>query len=128
MWEANKGGIRLNHATMASFPLDSHPELLTSDLVSMVEQCKGGLVCLRTSLKGAKTLYICPLWIWESIKGKGGLHSALEVTVQGQSRVKTGQSLVQSLVQKNVSFGCTYGKEVVNFFQPNFTGKMLRAI
>ena len=54
--------------------------------------------------------------------------SALEVTVQGQSRVKTGQSLVQSLVQKNVSFGCTYGKEVVNFFQPNFTGKMLRAI
>ena len=48
----------LNHDIMASLPLDSHPELLKSYLVSAVEQCKGALVCLHTSFKGAKTLHI----------------------------------------------------------------------
>ncbi len=46
--------------------------------------------------------------------------TALGVPVQGQSLAETGQSLVQSLVHKNVNFGGTAGKEVVIFFQPNF--------
>jgi hypothetical protein len=46
--------------------------------------------------------------------------TALKVPVQGQSLVETGQSLVQSLVQKNVNFGGTADKDVVVFFQPNF--------
>jgi hypothetical protein len=54
---------RLNHDIMASYPPDSHSKLLTSDPVSAVEQCKGALLCLRTSLKGAKTLYMCPIWM-----------------------------------------------------------------
>jgi hypothetical protein len=40
-----------------------------SDPASAVERCKGALICLHTSLKGEKTLYICPLWMWEAIKG-----------------------------------------------------------
>jgi hypothetical protein len=64
----------LNHDIMTSFPLNSHPEpsIAKSDLVSAVsavQQCKGALICLHTSLKGAKTRYICPLQIRESIKG-----------------------------------------------------------
>ncbi len=54
----SKGVYSLNNDIMASFPLDTHPELLKSDLVSAVEWCKGALVCLHTSLKGAKTLYL----------------------------------------------------------------------
>jgi hypothetical protein len=54
--------------------------------------------------------------------------TALEVPVQGQSLLKTGPSLVQSLVHKNVNFGGTAGKEVVIFFQTNFTGILFRAI
>jgi hypothetical protein len=52
--------ISLNHDIMASFPLVSHPELPKSDLASAVLWCKGALICLRTSLKGGETLYICP--------------------------------------------------------------------
>ncbi len=48
--------------------------------------------------------------------------TALEVPVQGQSVVKTGQSLVQSLVHKNVNFGDTTGKEVVMFFNQTLQG------
>ncbi len=54
--------------------------------------------------------------------------TALEVPVQGQSQAETDQSLVQSLVQKNVNFGGTAGKEMVIFSQSNFTGIILRAI
>ncbi len=46
--------------------------------------------------------------------------TALEVPVQGQSLVETGQSLVQSLVQKKGNFGGTTGKEVVVFFNQTF--------
>ncbi len=59
----------LNHDIMASFPLNSHPELPKSDPTSAVQQCKGALICLGTSLKGAKTLFRCPLWIREASKG-----------------------------------------------------------
>jgi hypothetical protein len=48
--------------------------------------------------------------------------TALEVPVQGQSLVKTGQSLVQSLVRKNVNFGDTTFKEVVMFFNQTLQG------
>jgi len=61
--------ISLNHDIMASFPLDSHPELPKSDPASAVLWCKGALICLRTSLKGEETLYIWPKWRWEAIKG-----------------------------------------------------------
>ncbi len=61
--------ISLDHDIMASFPLDSHPELPKSDPASAVLWCKGALICLRTSLKGEKTLYVCPKWRWEAIKG-----------------------------------------------------------
>ena len=54
--------------------------------------------------------------------------TALEVPVQGQSLVETGQSLVQSLIHKNVNFGGTTGKEVVVFFQPNFQDIILAPI
>ena len=59
----------LNHDIMASFPLDSHPELPKSDPASAVLWCKGALICLHTSLKGEQTLYIWPKWRWEAIKG-----------------------------------------------------------
>ncbi len=48
--------------------------------------------------------------------------TTLEVPVKGQSLVKTGQSLVQSRVHKNVNFGNTAGKEVVIFFNQNLKG------
>jgi hypothetical protein len=49
--------------------------------------------------------------------------TALKVPVQGQSLVKTGQSLVQSLVPQNVNFGGTAeGKEVVIFFNQALQG------
>jgi hypothetical protein len=51
--------------------------------------------------------------------------TALEVPVQGQSLLKTGQSLVQSLVHKNVNFGGTAGKEVVIFFRQTLQGSYL---
>ncbi len=47
--------ISLDHDIMASFPLDSHPELPKSDPASAVLWCKGALICLHTSLKGKKT-------------------------------------------------------------------------
>ncbi len=59
----------LNHDIMASCPLDSHPELPKSDPASVVWQCKGALKCLGISLKCAKTLYICPMWMQDAIKG-----------------------------------------------------------
>jgi hypothetical protein len=48
--------------------------------------------------------------------------TALEVPVQGQALVETGQSLVQSLVHKNENFGGTAGKEVVIFFNQTLQG------
>ncbi len=59
----------LNHDIMASFTFNSHQELPKSDPALAVLRCKGALICLCTSLKGAKTFYICPLWMWEAIKG-----------------------------------------------------------
>ncbi len=61
--------ISLNHDIMALFPLDSHPELPKSYPESAVLWCKGAFTCLRTSLTGEKTLYVCPKWRWEAIKG-----------------------------------------------------------
>ncbi len=55
-------------------------------------------------------------------------YSSVEELVQGQSLVRPSQSLVQSLKQKNSDFGGLVGKEVFIFFQPNFTGIILRAI
>jgi hypothetical protein len=46
--------------------------------------------------------------------------TALEVPVQGQSLVELGQSLVQSLVHKNVNFCGTAGKEEAVFFNQTF--------
>jgi hypothetical protein len=40
-----------------------------SDPAPAVLWCKGALIYLRTLLKGEKTLYICPKWRWEAIKG-----------------------------------------------------------
>jgi hypothetical protein len=48
--------------------------------------------------------------------------TALEVPVQGQSLAETDQSLVQSLVHKNVNFGGTAGKEVFIFFNQTLQG------
>jgi hypothetical protein len=61
----------LNHDIMASFPLDTHQELPKSDQLRQCinVRCNGALICLRTSLKGEKTLYICSMWMWEAIKG-----------------------------------------------------------
>ena len=59
----------LNHDIMASFPLGSHQELPKSDPALAVLWCKGALICLCTSLKGAKTFYICSMWMREAIKG-----------------------------------------------------------
>ncbi len=60
---------RLNHDIMASFPINSHPELPKSDKSLVVQLCKGPLICLHTSLTDAKTLYTCSMWIGEVIKG-----------------------------------------------------------
>ncbi len=46
----------LNHDIMASFLLNSHQELPKSDPALAVLPCKGALICLRTSLKGAKKI------------------------------------------------------------------------
>jgi hypothetical protein len=54
---------------MASFPLDSHQQLQKYDPALAVLWCKGALICLGTSLKGANTFYLCQLWMWEAIKG-----------------------------------------------------------
>ncbi len=58
----------LHHDIMVSFPLNNHQELLKNNQASAVQWCKGALICLNTSLKGAKTLYKCPLWMWKAIK------------------------------------------------------------
>ncbi len=70
--KASKVDYRLNRDIMASFLLNSHPELLKTNQASAVQQCKTALMCLHTSLKGAKTLYTYPIWLWEAIEG--GLH------------------------------------------------------
>jgi hypothetical protein len=54
---------------MALFPLNSHPELPKSNPALAVLWCKGALICLSSSLKGAKPLHICLLWMWEAITG-----------------------------------------------------------
>jgi hypothetical protein len=54
---------------MASFLLYSHQELPKSDPALAALWCKGALICLHTPLKGAKTFYICSLWMCEAIKG-----------------------------------------------------------
>ncbi len=59
----------LNHDIMASFPLNCHTKLPTSDLELSMKQCKGDLICLCTWLKGAETLHTCPIWMWELFKG-----------------------------------------------------------
>ncbi len=69
IWEAIKVVFSLNHDIMASFPLYSHPELPKSDPASSVSRCKGALICLYTSLKGEKILYIHPTWMCEAITG-----------------------------------------------------------
>ncbi len=56
----------LNHDIMALFSLDIHQELHPALAVLL---CKTALICLRTSLKGAKIFYTCPLWMCEAIKG-----------------------------------------------------------
>jgi hypothetical protein len=48
--------------------------------------------------------------------------TTLEVPVQGQSLVKTDQSLVQSLVLKNVNFGGSISEKVVIFFYQTLQG------
>jgi hypothetical protein len=58
----------LNHNIMASFLLDSHPELLKTDPTSAVYRCKGALKCLCTSSKDAKPLHKCPIWMWTAVK------------------------------------------------------------
>ncbi len=58
----------LNHNSIEPFPLNSHQELPKSDPASALKWWKGALICLHTSLKGAKTLYICPMWMWEVSK------------------------------------------------------------
>ena len=58
----------LNHVTTASFTLNIDPEMPKSDLALLVEQSKDALICPWTSLKGAKTLNICPIQMWEALK------------------------------------------------------------
>ncbi len=54
----------LNHDITASFTHNSDPELPIYDLALVVYQSTGALICpRRTSMKGAKTLYIYPIWI-----------------------------------------------------------------
>lgn len=35
----------------------------------LLYKSKGGCVCPQTSLKSAKTLHMCPVWMWEAVKG-----------------------------------------------------------
>jgi hypothetical protein len=51
----------LNHVITASYTLNIDPEMPKSDLALLVEQSKDALICPWTSLKGAKTLNICPI-------------------------------------------------------------------
>jgi hypothetical protein len=69
MWKQSAVVYSLNHGIMASFPLNGHPEFPKSVPALSVKWCKGAPICLHTSLKGAKTLYTCPIWMWEAIKG-----------------------------------------------------------
>ena len=55
------------HDTIASFPLNSDPEFPIFDPTLLVLQCKGALIWLWTSLKGAQTIYLCQVWMWEAI-------------------------------------------------------------
>ncbi len=49
----------LNHDITESYTHDSDPEFPMSDLALTVKQSKGALTCSRrTSIKGAKTLYV----------------------------------------------------------------------
>ncbi len=66
--------------------------------------------------RGENTLYVFNM----DVRINQRWSTALEAPVQGQSLVETGQSLVQSLVHKNVNFGGTTGKEVVFFFNQTF--------
>jgi hypothetical protein len=40
-----------------------------ADLGLLLYKSKGGCVCPQTSLKSAKTLHMCPVWMWEAVKG-----------------------------------------------------------
>ncbi len=57
----------LNHDIMASFPLNGHPEFAKPVPALSVKRCKDAPICLYTSLKGDRSLYICPIWMWEAI-------------------------------------------------------------
>ena len=65
MWEAIKGGLQPQpcHHGIISTQLQKYDPALA------VLWCKGALICLGTSLKGANTFYLCQLWMWEAIKG-----------------------------------------------------------
>ena len=68
MWGAICNGLQPHPYHHETFPLGSNQELPKSDPALAAYQCKGALICLRISLKGKKTLYICPMWMWEAIK------------------------------------------------------------
>ena len=56
----------LNHEITASFTLtlDSDPESPTNaDPGLLLYKNKGGCACPQTSLKSAKTLHMCPVWM-----------------------------------------------------------------
>ena len=69
MWGAITGCQQPQPWYHGIFPLNSDPELPISYLTSSVLQYKEALICPWTSLKGAKTLYIWQIWMWEAIKG-----------------------------------------------------------
>jgi hypothetical protein len=67
MWEAIKRVYSLNHDIMASFKLDSDPELPISDPTLSEKQSKGAFICPQTLLKGAQTHNIYSIWMYEAI-------------------------------------------------------------
>jgi hypothetical protein len=48
---------------------DSSKRTFITLLSSAVKQSKGALICPQTSFKGATTLHMYPIWIYETTKG-----------------------------------------------------------
>ncbi len=114
----------LDHDIVVSFPLNCHPDLPKSDPASVVQQCEGALICLHTSLKGAKkNLYVhhgCGKQsnaVYSLGSASTGWVPSEDISVTSSvTKTQKMWTLAAPLVRK------------WSFFQPNFTGIILRAI
>jgi len=65
----------LNHVIVASFSLDSDLEFPKSDrALLMVQNKKGAHICTQTSLQDAEDIFICPIWMWQVLRGDSFNH------------------------------------------------------